>query len=87
MQKIMKLIESDSTIGFNNFQKTKIMIPHIIITTAPSPNTMLDQNTDIMYVYGIINKYNVFFESLFGENGDFFCCRKKNLLSCSLVVL
>ena len=31
-----------------------------------------DQNTDIMYVYGIINKYNVFFESLFGENGDFF---------------
>ena len=46
-----------------------------------------DQNTDIMYVYGIINKYNVFFESLFGENGDFFCCRKKNLLSRSLVVL
>lgn len=63
------------------------MITHIIITTAASPNTMLDQNTDIMYVYGIINKYNVFFGSLFDGNGDFFVVVKNFLSSCLVVLL
>ena len=41
MQKIMKLIESDSTIGFNNFQKTKINELHLAINTDNYPSRKL----------------------------------------------
>ena len=55
-----------STNIFNNFQNTIIIMPNTISMVASS-NAISDQNTDINFVYGIIYKYNCFFESLFNE--------------------